>query len=163
MKNLDKIDKLKGHTYLCGVLYGILSWLLFIICDAIDEYILDVGMGLNVFVFFGLPIAVFIQYIIHTLKQKPTWKKLLIWHLGIITSFCPIWGICQVGANRNPTPMWFPVYQAKRGFFIDLNGIEYLFYGFTVLFCFWVACIVFHTIYAIVRHVKNNKERLHED
>lgn len=148
---------MKNRTFLYGALYGVISWVVFIIADAIDEYILDTGTALGAVVFFLLPIFAYIKYVHHVLTKKPAGKTLLRWHLGLTVAFMPIWGILQVGACRNPDPWWFPVQQFTRGDFLDLNGIEYLFYGFTVLVIFFILCAIFHAILHVVHKLKQKK------
>lgn len=104
-------------------------------------------------VFFFLPIAMYIKYIVHYIRQKPSGKKLVFWFFGYYVLFLPIWYIIEEKVNYNK----YIIYQSKRGNWIDLNGIEYIFYGFSVLVAFTALCLIFHFIYFIVKKLKNKK------
>lgn len=146
------------RNFLFGATYAVMSWILFIIADAIDEYCLDEGCVLNGILLVSLPIVALTLYIIHVLKKHPAVKPLVFWHIGMILSFLLCWGIVCAGVFEEM--YWFPVYQSKRGDFIDLNGIEYMFYGFTVLIAFTALCIVFHIFRFAVQKLRERKEKL---
>lgn len=138
-----------------GELVGISAWLSLIICDAIDEIILDTGMCIGIFAFFLTPLVILTCYIVVYIKRKPSVRRLIGWHLRYGVVFSLLWLLMYRLIEKDE----FFIYQEKRSDFIDLNGIEYVVYGFPALIAFIVLSLLFHIIYAIGAKVY----RVHKD
>ena len=141
----------KQFLFGCGTAFS--AWAVLTLADTIDELLLDVATCFGINVFFGLPILMLIIYIIHFIKNKPKVKKLIFWFLGYYALFLPMWYVIEEVVNENK----YIIYQEKRGDWIDLNGIEYIFYGFSVLLAFTGACLIFHFVYFIVKKLRKPK------
>lgn len=133
-----------------GACTALLMWGVEILCDILDEYVLDTSDGLAAAAFFIAPVALFVRYIVHYIKAKPEGKKLLVWHISYATLFLPVWLYMYPAVNYG----YYFVDQAKRGNFMDLNGIELMWYGFPAFFAFLILCVLFQTIRWIVRKCK---------
>ena len=142
-----------GKQFLYGCGTALSAWAVFIFADSIDEFLLDVASFFGGIVFFFLPVMMFIKYIVHYIRSKPVWKKLLFWFLGYYAVFLPIWLIIYDTVNNET----FFIRQKRRAEWLDLNGIEYIFYGFTVLLSFTALCLIFHFVYYIVKKLKKRK------
>lgn len=129
-----------------GACTALLMWGIEILCDIIDEYVLDTGNGLAAAAFFIAPFALFVWYIVHCIKEKPEGKKLLVWHISYAIVFLPIWLYMYPAVNYG----YYFVDQAKRSDFMDLNGVELMWYGFSALVLFLVLCGLFHGVRRIV-------------
>lgn len=143
----------KSKQFLLGGATAVSAWVLLTIADALDEYILDNATFFGGIVFVFLPIVMFISYIVHFINRKPSGKKLIFWFLGYYAIFLPLWYLISESVNENK----FIVYQQKRGDWIDLNGIEYIFYGFSALLAFTALCLIFHFIYFIVKKLRKDQ------
>jgi hypothetical protein len=134
---------------------ALLMWGVEILCDILDEYVLDTSDGLAAAAFFIAPVALFVWYIVHCIKSKPEGKNLLIWHISYAIVFLLVWLYMYPAVNNG----YYFIDQAKRGNFMDLNGIELMWYGFPALFAFLILCILFHSIRWIIRICKKHKTR----
>ena len=141
--------------FIAGCITGTLAWALMTVADAADEYLLDTDTFLGFIVFVGLPIIMFIWYIIHYLHYHPKPKKLLLWFGGYFIAFLPIWWIIYNTVNNKT----FFITQKDRSDWLNLNGIEYIFYGFTALIAFSVLCLIFHFIFIIIKKIKNHRNK----
>lgn len=148
--------KQKNHlSVLGGIAAGGLAWVLFMIADAIDEFILDYDSFLGFSLFFTFPIALLVLYLVHFFKQHPSWKKLLVWHGCYVASFGLILLAIQYAFDNDA----FIIPQYGRGDWLNLNGIEYLFYGVMAVGAFLVLCILFHIGYVIVKFIRNSAHK----
>lgn len=148
--------KEEKQSFLSGVMYSLISCGLFIGADAIDEYCLNKECLLNAVLVVFLPMLALICYAVHTLRKRPSAGQLLFWHSGMALAFLPVWFMMCYGAIGNMN--WFPVYQARRGAFIDLNGLEYVFFGYTALVWFTIFCIAFHVLRFVIKKLCERKE-----
>ena len=137
----------------CGT--GVFVWAVFMAADTVDEYLLDTDTFLGMLVFFGMLVIMFIKYILRCIKHRSPGKMLAIWLGGYYAAFLPIWWIVYNAVNERN----FIITQKDRSDWLNLNGIEYIFYGFSVLLAFSALCLIFHFIRFIVKHIKrmNNK------
>ena len=133
-----------------GMITAVLAWVTLMVADIIDEFVIDTDSLLGGIVFFTIPIAMLVIYIIHNRKKNPSWKKLLLWFAGYLIAFLPIWGYMYESNNRRE----FFIEQHARSGFLDLNGLEYMFYGFSALIAFMVLCLGFHIIRIIIRLIR---------
>ncbi|MCM1468444.1 MAG: hypothetical protein NC086_09865 [Alistipes sp.] len=69
-------------------------------------------------------------------------KSVLVWFAGFwaVSFLLLCWIFDSVNYHRWIVP------QKSRALMFDLNGIEYIFYGFSVLIGFAVLCLIFHVI-----------------
>lgn len=137
----------KFRTFLYGMGTAVFAWLALIVTDAVDEYMLNESCLLGSGVFFGLPIVMLIVYIKHNLRVRPGAGRLARWFAGYYIAFLPIWYFVYLSVNNNR----FFIEQHKRASFLDLNGIEYIMYGYSTLAAFSALCLLFHVIWLIVR------------
>lgn len=138
---------------LFGAGTALLAWVVLMVADAIDEYIIDESMLLGGFVYFGLPVVFFIWYAIHCVKNSPKAKALVLWFLGYHACFLPLWLIIGSAANSRK----FFIEQKTRASFLDFNGIEYFFYGFSAAIAFTLLCLIFHGIRAFGKALKKGE------
>lgn len=129
-----------------GACAGLLVWIVFIIADAFDELILDTDCFVGIGVCFAMPVVLFICYIVYYRKNRPPVKSVLMWFAGFLAvSFLLLcWIFDSVNYHRWIVP------QKSRALMFDLNGIEYTFYGFSVIIVFAVLCLIFHLIRKVV-------------
>lgn len=146
--SVTRIIKLLG-----GIVFGLVAWLVLVVCDYIDEIVLDTGLYLGAFALIGFPIVLSIGYIIHYIMKKPTVKEVIQWHAEYAVTFSLVWAWIFWLVNCDK----FFIFQEHRSEFIDLNGIEYAAYGITALGGFIVVSILFHIVYAIVNKVRKNR------
>lgn len=66
----DRAMQYRKHI-LGGVCTALLMWGIVMLCDIIDEYVLDTSDGLAAAAFFIAPVALFVWYIVHCIKSKP--------------------------------------------------------------------------------------------
>lgn len=135
-----------------GVMTTSIMWDLLCITDAFDEYVLDQSSLVGSLVFFLAPIALFVIYLLHFFKKRPAAAPLLVWHTSYTLSFIPVWIYMWCAVNSRH----FFIKQFVRSSFLDLNGIEYMFYGATALCLFLILCLLFHIGRAIAAAVKKN-------
>lgn len=138
-----------------GVMTTSIMWDLLCITDAFDEYVLDQSSLVGSLVFLFAPITLFILYIRHFLKKRPPAAPLMVWHTAYTLSFIPVWIYMWCAVNSRH----FFIEQFHRSSFLDLNGIEYMFYGATALCLFSILCFLFHIGRAIDAAVKKKKAR----
>ena len=143
-----KMKNVKSLVF--GMITAVLAWVTLMVADIIDEFVIDTDSLLGGIVFFTIPIAMLVIYIIHNRKNNPSWKKLLLWFAGYLIAFLPIWGYMYESNNRRE----FFIEQHARSGFLDLNGLEYMFYGFSALIAFMVLCLGFHIIRIIIRLIR---------
>ena len=136
----DLMDKVR--TVLYGIGAALASWAVMIAADAFDEKILDKSTLTGGIAYFAVPAIMLIVYIIHCNKRNPAASGLALWHAGFIGAFVPVWIYVYDSVNYNR----FFVEQVKRGSFIDLNGLELMFYGITALAAFTAACGIYRLI-----------------
>ena len=139
-----------GKSFLAGAFVGIIVWAAITIGDALDEILLDVDSLIGGTVFFVMPIVMFICYVRHFLKQRPSFKNLLVWFGGYCAVCLTLWLIIYNMLEDNS----YIVKQGVRTDWINLNGIEYIFYGYSVLVGFSVLCLLFHAVRGIVKLLK---------
>jgi len=138
---------------LSATLTAVLAWGVLIVADAIDEYILDTDFYLGIIIYFLLPVVMLICYIIYNIKHKPTKTKLFVWHMTYSIICGIIWYVVYCFAEKD---MYF-IRQENRSSWLNLNGIEYIFFGFSIILAFTLLCLIFHFISFIIRLVKHNK------
>ena len=131
---------------------GILSWLFLTLADAFDEYILNTDSFIGIIVFFGLPIIMYIKYILHYIKDKPNRKNIIVWFVSYSVIFIIIWWNIYNKILDNE----YIIKQAKRTDWITLNGVEYIFYGYSALVGYSILCIIFHLVYIIIKNRKSS-------
>ena len=145
----------RKRAILFGMASAFIVWAVFTLADTIDELVIDQSCVFGGIVFLASPIVMLIIYIRHYLRFKPNWKRLILWFLGYIIVFIPMWIVIFDFVNKRK----FFIPQEPRGSFIDLNGIEYMFFGGSALIAFVIFCVIFHLIYFIIRQVKKNKRQ----
>ena len=140
------------NSIISGCLMGILSWLFLTLADAFDEYILNTDSFIGIIVFFGLPIIMYIKYILHYIKDKPNRKNIIVWFVSYSVIFIIIWWNIYNKILDNE----YIIKQAKRTDWITLNGVEYIFYGYSALVGYSILCIIFHLVYIIIKNRKSS-------
>lgn len=131
-----------------GILSGILLWVIFIACDAIEEntthtyYIIGDALALVV------PIALFTWYTKFLVNGKLHVEDTVIWLTSFYLSFIASW---FVAFNFSF------IKQHVTSNFIDFNGIEYVLFGFSVLMVFSVLCLIFHVVYEVLPNINRVK------
>ena len=140
--------KLKAFIY--GMISSLMVWGLLILADFIDEKVLDTGTFLGILIFMIAPVVMINLYIVYNIKKNPSGKRIILWFVGYYLVFCPLWYIIGHAVNYNQ----FIVEQKNRGSYIDLNGIEYVFYGYGVLLIFTLVCLIFSLIRFIYKKIK---------
>lgn len=136
-----------------GVCTALLMWGVMIIADLIDEFILDESLGVTGVVFFAAPVVMFIWYVIHCCWKKPDIWHRLAWHVFYSVSFAILWIFGNIGGDVR-----FGIPQKYRSEWIDLNGVEYAWYGFPALFAFLILCILFLGFRKIVEMLKGQRK-----
>lgn len=132
-----------------GAIAAIIAWCSLMITDAIDEYILDKSVFIGGLVYLIVPIALFIKYTLYSVTHKLSAKQYLAWHTAYTIAFILIQiPIANCANNRT-----LFIEQQSRSSFIDLNGIEYIFYWSTALAGFTLLCIIFHVIRAVRKRI----------
>lgn len=131
---------------------GFLVWVILIIADAIDELILDKGFFIGAYVFVFIPIIMSIYYSVHYIIYRPKFKTLLIWFGSYCAVFLLLWLIIFSLVNNDML-----IIQKHSVGSIDLNGIEYMFYGLSVILFFFILCLIFHLVFAFVKRITKNK------
>lgn len=126
---------------------GIIVWIVLTIADAFDELIINNDSFTGVFVFFAMPIIMFVCYAIHYIRRKPKKEKLLVWFGSFYTVCLPLWWIIYNMICENT----YIIEQKRRTDWLNLNGIEYIFYGYSVLVGFSVLCSIFHGVYIVIK------------
>ena len=139
---------------IAGIITAFAVWAAFTALDFVDEYVLDVAMSLNVFLFFGAPFILLAVYIVHCRRQKPGAKRLLAWFGGYTLAFLPLWYVIYDAVNNRT---FIIPQRARSSGIIDLNGIEYIFFGFTAYCAFLAMCILYHVIAAAVKKARASK------
>ena len=91
-------------------------------------------------------------YIRHYRKNSPSWKNLILWFAGYCVTYLPIWDVIFNSVNNRH----FFIEQHLGGGFLDLNGIEYMFYGFSTLIAFAALCAIFHMISFLIHLSKKS-------
>lgn len=134
-----------------GICYALFAWILFIIADIVDEFILDSRqvpmVKINAIV---TPFVMLICHSINVKKNKPSKKELSAWFVSYDLMYLVLWYIIFYLQN---TDKFIP--QRHRDGVIDLNGIEYTYYGISTLFFFNLLCLLFHFVYNVIK--KNKK------
>ena len=138
---------------ICGIAAAFIMWGIITAADAFDEFVLDSGCYLGAVVFFAVPVVSFVLYLIHYHKKRPSAAALTVWHISYILAFLPLWYYIGDSVNYGR----FFIDQRKRSDFMDLNGIEYIFYGFTALVLFTLLCIAAHIIRFIALKLNEHK------
>lgn len=135
-----------------GILSAVICWAVFILADFIDEIILNEDSFLGTFSILLAPIAA-VYYIVSCIKNKTDLVSLLFWNIKFYVSAIvisvPIW----VLVNDNN---WI-IPQGSRSSFIDLNGLEYLLFAVLFFGSMLIITVIFHSVYAIVKAVRQNK------
>lgn len=133
---------------------GILVWLIFTIADAIDELLIDTDCLLGAFAMIAVPLILFVHHIIYYVKHKPNWKGIVAKFTGFSLVSLILWFVIYVMIENNT----YIVYQKDRSEWLNLNGIEYMFYGFPVIGGFIILSLIFHGI-LFIKHkiVKGEK------
>ena len=143
------------NQLLGGAGTAVLLWLMLMAADFIDEVILNLDSSLGVIVFLATPFAMLVYYIIHYIKHKPQVSGLLVWFIGYYVCFLPLWMYFYTAVNNRS----FFIIQKDRSDFFSLNGVEYIFYGFSVLIFFTAAVLVFHSVMGIIKCIKKQKSK----
>ena len=137
-----------------GLCTTILMWLVLLLSDAVNEYILKTNNTVSGIVFFAAPLALVVWYIVHVIRTRPAANNIFIWHGSYILSFLPVWYAAYDSVNYHQK---FIIPQTPRDDFLDLNGIELMFYGFSALVAFYIMVGAFHIVYAIILAVRKNR------
>lgn len=125
-----------------GAIAAVIVWCSLMISDTIDEYILDKSVFISGFAYLIVPIALFIKYALYGVTHKLKAKQYLVWHAAYTLTFILIQiPIADCANNRT-----LFIEQQSRSSFIDLNGIEYIFYWSTALAGFTLLCVIFHVV-----------------
>lgn len=130
------------------LVYQIVAWLAFIGFDAFAEYILDCSNVLDA----GLISIPCILILVFLVREKKVWAEkrfasdynlcVAVSHILLTVAFgAVIW----IMAERD---VWL-IKQKNRGFILDLNGIEYLLYPFTLFAATFVAAIIKTIMYFV--------------
>ena len=137
-----------------GACTSVLMWGVLLLGDAFNEFILDESVAVSGIVFFAAPLALAVWYIVHVIRTRPDAKNLFIWHGCYTASFLPIWYAiyCLIGLDREA----FIIPQVSRSAWLDLNGIEFILYGFSALAAFLAIVIMFHIVFAVILAVRKN-------
>ena len=130
-----------------GLCTAVLIWLPLLFADMFDEWILNDSCTVGAIAFLLAPVALFVWYAVHCVKTKPEAKPLLVWHACYIALSLPLWGIIASLVNQHK---WI-IEQPGRASFMDMNGLEYIGYGFSALCLFEALCILFHIIRIVVK------------
>ncbi|SEQ18481.1 hypothetical protein SAMN02910369_01350 [Lachnospiraceae bacterium NE2001] len=147
-KNTTRLSR----SFLYGILSALAAWATLMLADAIDEYILRQESLLGAAVFFILPIAMLVIYIRHYRKNIPSWKNLILWFVGYCLAYIPTWIVIFDCVNKRR----FFIEQHQASGILDLNGIEYMFYGCSTLIAFVALCIIYHVIRLIISLFKKS-------
>jgi NADH:ubiquinone oxidoreductase subunit 6 (subunit J) len=138
------------QQFLHGLYTSVFVWMVFIIADLIDEFVLASGWLVGAIVFFTLPFIMIILYSKNYKKSCPPVKKSILWFVSYVLTYLLLWLVIFYFENIDK---FIP--QKHSSEYIDLNGIEYTLYGFSTLFFFLFLCILFHIIYHVTH--KNSK------
>ena len=138
-------------TMLWGFLSGIAVWLPLVLADAVDEWILDRGATLSAWTFLLMPVVLLIIYIRHDRKYKPSAKRIAVWMGCYVIAFIPLW-IAFYESHGD-----LIIKQGSRTW-MDLNGIELMFYGFSAWIGFFVLIMLYHGIAALIHAVRKAQE-----
>jgi len=125
-----------------GFCSSILAWVFFIIADLIDEFVLDSGCFIGAINFLILPFIMLMLYSKNYKKNSPILRETISWFVSYILTYLLLWFIIFYFEDIDK---FIP--QKHSSGYIDLNGIEYTFYGFSTLFFFLIICGIFHIIY----------------
>lgn len=137
--------KYKYQIFL-GAFFSFLVWIIFVTADFIDELLLKEGTISTVLVFIIMPFFMLILYAIHYIRKKPMKTEQIIGFVSYYTTYFVIWAVIIILLSNNK---FIP--QSRDPDIIDLNGIEYILYGFSTLLFFSLLCIIFHIIYNILK------------
>ena len=129
-----------------GICVSILVWLSLILADLIDEFVFCRGIFVVALDFVIMPFIMILCYIKFYITFKPQKKELLVWFGSYSFMYLVLWYVIFYMVN---TDKFIP--QKSKSGSIDLNGIEYMFYGFSTLLFFSLLCIIFHIIYNILK------------
>ena len=138
-----------------GCLTAVLAWAILTVSDAIDEYVIDTGTFIGAIVFFVMPIVLCIKYIVNYINDKPKIKNQILNFTGYIVTFTDLWWYIYTKIEYNE----YIIRQISRTDWLDLNGIEYIFYGFSALMGYIILCILFHIVYIIIKKLRNRKRK----
>lgn len=136
-----------------GCIKAVLAWAVLTVADAIDEYLIDTDSFMGAIVFFAVPIVLFIKYIVDYIKDKPKIKNQILNLTGYTVIFAGFWWYIYTKLEYNE----YIIKQISRTDWIDLNGIEYILYGFTALIGYIILCIIFHIVYIVIKKLRNRK------
>lgn len=132
-----------------GICVSILVWLSLIIADFIDEIILNVGVFIGAFNFLVMPFIMIICYIRNYIQHQPKKKETLVWFVSYYVMYVILWCVIIYLVDIDKF-----IIQKKTPGVIDLNGIEYTFYGFSTLLFFTILSLIFHLVYYIIKKHK---------
>lgn len=134
---------------LSGICTSIIVWLIFILADLTDEYILRSGLLISAINIIILPFVMLSFYIKNYLQRKPRTKEIMIWFMSYSAMYLILWYTIFYLENIDK----FIIQRHESGI-IDINGIEYTLYGFSTLILFIILCIIFHAIYHLFTRKK---------
>ena len=137
---------------LSGICTSIIVWLIFILADLIDEYILRSGLLISAINIIILPFVMLSFHIKNYLQRKPRTKEIMIWFISYSAMYLTLWYTIFYLENIDK----FIIQRHESGI-IDINGIEYTLYGFSTLILFIILCMIFHVIYHLFTRKKINK------
>ena len=138
-------------TMLWGFLSGIAVWLPLVLTDAVDEWLLDRSATLSAWTFLLMPVVLLIIYIRHYRNYQPTVKKIAVWMGFYAIAFIPLW------VAFYETHGDLIIKQGSRTW-MDLNGIELMFYGISAWIGFFVLIPLYHGIAALIHAVRKTQE-----
>ena len=134
---------------LSGICTSIIVWLIFILADLIDEYILRSGLLISAINIIILPFVMLSFHIKNYLQRKPRTKEIMIWFMSYSAMYLTLWYTIFYLENIDK----FIIQRHESGI-IDINGIEYTLYGFSTLILFIILCMIFHVIYHLFTRKK---------
>ena len=130
-----------------GIGAAFVVWLIIHAADFIDEKILDVESYFGFIMYLAVPLLMLVCYIVHNIRKKTGVKKLVTWFVSYGISCTMIWAAVYFAAEKD----YYLIEQKDRSSFLNLNGIEYILYGFAVIVAFILLCILFHIVHAVIR------------
>lgn len=135
-----------------GFLVVLVMWIMFLIADAIDEYIIDVDSFIGLWLCILVPLVYVVLYIVICLKKRPARKSLSTYN-GFYFSSALLMSFALIALSGMDS---FPIKQKVRDFF-TLNSVEYGFYGIAIFLVVGIIVGVFHIFDAVARNSRKHK------
>lgn len=138
-------------TFIKGGWAGLAIWCIITLFDAIDEYLIDTESLLGLIMCIVTPIGMALLYIVYYLKKKPLRLEILMWFSGFLLIGIVLGFIICNSVNYHKYIIDTSCHTCTL---LCLNGIEYYIYAFSTIGGFTLISIIFHVIYAIVKHFR---------